>query len=137
VKRGRLLKEGQSLMVPAPTTDLSPGNGPLVTRTLSFLSSRAKPRDLRFSGTFLETLGPILNKFVVSPERSVNGEICDFPSATRRLRVARPPIHRWCATGICALPECALLFFPQLTVRRPPSLRTRRRRAPGMRLSSV
>jgi hypothetical protein len=79
VKRGRLLKEGQSLMVPAPTTDLSPGNGPLVTRTLSFLSSRAKPRDLRFSGTFLETLSPILNKFVVSPERSVTERSVIFP----------------------------------------------------------
>ncbi|MEA2544265.1 MAG: hypothetical protein QOH35_5631 [Acidobacteriaceae bacterium] len=31
------------------------GNGLLLTTTLSFLSSRAKPRDLQFRGPFLET----------------------------------------------------------------------------------
>jgi hypothetical protein len=33
---------------------VSVGNRPLPTTTLSFLSSRAKPRDLRFRGPFLE-----------------------------------------------------------------------------------
>jgi hypothetical protein len=37
------------------STALSLGNGPLLSATLSFLSSRAKPRDLRFYGFFLET----------------------------------------------------------------------------------
>jgi hypothetical protein len=33
---------------------LSVGKGPVLTTTLSFLSSRAKPRDLRFRGLFLD-----------------------------------------------------------------------------------
>jgi hypothetical protein len=35
-------------------TALSLGNRPFLTTTLSYLSSRAKPRDLRFRGPFLE-----------------------------------------------------------------------------------
>ena len=49
------------MRVPASTTTLSFGNRPLLTTTLSYLSSRlprravgAKPRDLRFRGPFLE-----------------------------------------------------------------------------------
>ena len=40
--------------LPASTTALSVGNGPLVTTTLSFLSSRAKQRDLQFHRPFVE-----------------------------------------------------------------------------------
>jgi len=39
---------------PASTTALSLGNGPFLTATLSFLSSRAKPRDLQFRGPLVE-----------------------------------------------------------------------------------
>ncbi|MDX6456835.1 MAG: hypothetical protein QOE55_532 [Acidobacteriaceae bacterium] len=39
---------------PAPTTALPLGNGPVLTTTLSFLSSRAQPRDLQCHGPFLE-----------------------------------------------------------------------------------
>jgi hypothetical protein len=38
---------------PASTAALSFSNGPFPTSTLSFLSSRAKPRDLQFYGPFL------------------------------------------------------------------------------------
>jgi hypothetical protein len=41
---------------PAPTTALPLGNGPVLTTTLSFLSSRAQPRDLQCHGPFLEML---------------------------------------------------------------------------------
>jgi hypothetical protein len=46
-------------------TVLSFGNDPLLTTTLSYLSSRAKPRDLQFYGPFLEKLlelglGPVV-----------------------------------------------------------------------------
>jgi hypothetical protein len=55
VKRGRLLEEGAvANRFPAPTNALSLGNGPLLSATLSFLSSRAKPRNLQFYGPFLE-----------------------------------------------------------------------------------
>src|SRR6267154_2071391 len=54
VGRGRLLKEGAVADGFPPNTALSLGNGPLRARTLSFLSSRAKPRDLQFHGIFLE-----------------------------------------------------------------------------------
>jgi hypothetical protein len=48
-------QKGLLVAVPtAPTTALSLGNDPLLSATLSFLSSRAKPRDLRFRGPFLE-----------------------------------------------------------------------------------
>ena len=46
----------------APTTALALGNGPLLSTTLSFLSSRAKPRDLQFRGPFLETRNPMLKQ---------------------------------------------------------------------------
>jgi hypothetical protein len=57
----------------------SSNNRPLFTTTLSFLSSRAKPRDLQFSGPFLETansysqtkLSSRLPRRAVGPERSV------------------------------------------------------------------
>jgi hypothetical protein len=41
---------------PFPATALSFSNRPLLTTTLPFLSSRAKPRDLQFRGPFLEML---------------------------------------------------------------------------------
>ena len=40
-------------MAPASTTALSVADGPLFTTTLSYLSSRAKSRDLRFRGPFV------------------------------------------------------------------------------------
>ncbi len=44
----------------APTSALSLGNGSLITTTLSFLSSRAKPRDLQFRGPFLAMFSTVL-----------------------------------------------------------------------------
>ncbi|MDX6459695.1 MAG: hypothetical protein QOE55_3392, partial [Acidobacteriaceae bacterium] len=43
-----MLKGGSAHGFPAPITGLSIGNGPFLTTTFSFLSSRAKPRDLQF-----------------------------------------------------------------------------------------
>jgi hypothetical protein len=45
----------------APTTALALGNGPLLSATLSFLSSRAKPRDLQFYGPFLEMFSDLIH----------------------------------------------------------------------------
>jgi hypothetical protein len=53
----------------APPTALALGNGPLLSAALSFLSSRAKPRDLQFRG-------PFLDMFFDRAQRS--GEICGF-----------------------------------------------------------
>ncbi len=39
-------------MAPAQQWASSLGNGPFLATTLSYLSSRSKARDLRFSGTF-------------------------------------------------------------------------------------
>jgi hypothetical protein len=44
---------------------LSVGNGPVLTTTLSFLSSRAKPRDLRFRGLFLDMFFDICGSLVL------------------------------------------------------------------------
>ncbi len=46
----------------APTTALALGIGPLLLAALSFLSSRAKPRDLQFRGPVLETRNTILKQ---------------------------------------------------------------------------
>jgi hypothetical protein len=68
------LSSGQLLMrraivgateVPLPLTQaLSSSNRPFPTTTLSFLSSRAKPRDLQFYGCFVEM-------FLIEPARSI------------------------------------------------------------------
>jgi hypothetical protein len=58
---------------------LKENHTPLTEARNSRQEIRGKPRDLRFSGPFLETLSPILNKFVVSPERSVMGKSVIFP----------------------------------------------------------
>jgi len=43
-----VLKRGQREWVSRPNNRLVLGNGPFLTTTFSFLSSRAKPRDLQF-----------------------------------------------------------------------------------------
>jgi hypothetical protein len=65
-----LLKEGAVAHgSPASTTVLSFGNGPLLTTTLSYLSSRAKPRDLRFRGPFVEKLFELGSRPVVGGDQ--------------------------------------------------------------------
>ena len=64
----------------APTNALALGNGPLLSATLSFLSSRAKPRDLRFRGPFVE---------MFSTERSGVERSAESPSTIQPLN--QPP----------------------------------------------
>src|SRR5216683_1329258 len=58
VRRWRLLKEGVANGFPAPTTVLSFGNDPLLTTTLPYLSSRAKPTCLGVPWRDLQSLYP-------------------------------------------------------------------------------
>ena len=55
-------QKGLLIDVHRPTTALALGNGPLLSAALSYLSSRAKPRDLQFRGHLLETRTTILKQ---------------------------------------------------------------------------
>jgi hypothetical protein len=62
-------QKGLLIDVPTgPTTALALGNGPLLSTTLSCLSSRAKPRDLQFRG-------PLLEMFLNRAQRSLRKEM--------------------------------------------------------------
>jgi hypothetical protein len=86
-------QKGLLIDVPtAPTTALALGNGPLLSATLSFLSSRAKPtcpgvpwRDLQFRGPLVEKRTCPQNELssrpprrAVGPERTRSGDTCGF-----------------------------------------------------------